>query len=145
MKTLFIEVWECDGGVNRDRPNIQQLVNYARHKLKEDPETKDGICTYFDGFDDFQLSAILTLENMWATHSREEFINTENIALDILALFLKRKIVLKPIFRKSPTSLPEESQTTVFQEQFEDTYYIFCVRAHLQSFYVPAVFMNTQR
>ena len=67
----------------------------------QDPLTRP----YFEwckDMDDSTLSVLIMLDKMWGEHDTKEFIELENWILDVMACFLKRKIVLKPLFQKSP-------------------------------------------
>ena len=142
--------------------HIQQLICYARHKMIQDPLTRP----YFEwckDMDDSTLSVLIMLDKMWGEHDTKEFIEMENWILDVMACFLKRKIVLKPLFQKSPMRrVPEASATHVSEPKVyyrgrlvydfrgadkNDpgafyTYYIFGLRTDLTSFYVSAVNMR---
>ena len=142
--------------------HIQQLICYARHNLDQNPTTRH-VCRAFKDYDDTELAHLVMYDKMWAKHDMEEFIRMENWVLDVMAIFLKRKIVLKPLFQKSPSKrVPEGSKTHVSEGYIEkwvtvggkrcldlrelrevpDTYYIFGLRTHLSSFYVSAVDMR---
>ena len=148
--------------VIKTQVHIQRLITYARDKMKQDPLTRPYF-EWCEDWDDFKLSALVMLDKMWAMHDSKQFIEMENWILDVMACFLKRKIVLKPLFQKSPLrSVPEGSVTHVSEPKVYyrgrlvydfrgadindpgtfDTYYIFGLRTDLMSFYVSAVNMR---
>ena len=117
--------------------HITRLICYARMKLNENPRTRH-VCADFEGYDDFKLSVITMYEHMWAIHSLEEFIDMEDRIMNIMACFLQRKIIFRPLF-KSARNLPEAVVPKVFQSHFNEAYYIFGVRSGLQSLYISAI------
>ena len=119
--------------------HVTQLFGYARHKLNEDPETKH-ICKSFNHWSVEEVCKIVMHDESWKKYNTtlKQFLETEEWILDVLALFLRRRIILKPIFSKSPKTLPKASQTLIYQDQFKETYYIYGLRVGLMSFYVSA-------
>ena len=126
---------------NKYEVHIQSLLPHARKKLKENPQTQH-VCEYFDHWDDFHLSVITMHANIWAKQPADLFIQFEDNILNIMACYLQRKIIFRPLYRTGRNDNPlsaDQILPKVFQDKFKDTYYIFGVRAHITSFYVSAI------
>ena len=109
----------------------------ARKILKENPQTKD-VCAYFEHLSDSTLGGLVGLANMWEMHDTQTFIDMEDAILNIMACFLKRKIIFTPLFDSAKWDVAA-AIPKVFQEQFNDTYHIFGIRANLLSLYVSTI------
>ena len=127
------------------------LVLYARRKLMQDPRTRRKWRPLFGQYADmseYELRDHVMLHTTWARYMRLEFAEVEHIFLNIMAAYLKRKIVLLPFFQKDSyfrdgdVPIPTDSSTKTFQPQYKDTYYIFGERCALLSLYVSAVNLN---
>ena len=70
----------------------------------------------------------------WGNLTLQEFIENEDLLLQILSYYLQRKIIFHPILK--PVYFFEESK--IFGDSFKDVFHIFGCRKALESFYISA-------
>ena len=112
---------------------LQSLLNAA---ISITPKSNFGDIKFHPSF--YQNGNILqNLQNYftWVNSTHTEFVENEDLILELLASYLKRKICFTPIL--IPIFKFQDGKT--FGKEFEETFDILGYRNHNQSFYISAV------